>query len=268
MTAAIKKSKTADVLTKYGMGEASKEIFNRLIVSYSAREKCGKTTFGLSTPSPMVYYNSDFGDEGVIQKAIAEGKKIYPYPIEIPEGKTPEENMGLAQPLWTRFTESFEDFLATDSIRSIVVDTETELWELIRLAMLGSTTKVYGKNFAYTPVNAAYRRLWRKCLKYPDKNVILLHKMKAEYVDDKRTGKYERSGFGDIGYIAQLVCTGWKDKVDPTLKPPRTIPVFSCRIDECRPNPMVENTVLSGDMCNFTFLAMTSMPNSDPSAWM
>jgi hypothetical protein len=57
--------------------------------------------------------------------------------------------------------------------------------------------------YQYGPVNDEYRNLVREAYKY-DKNLILLHKMRPVYINDKRTGKYERSGFSDTGFLVQV----------------------------------------------------------------
>ena len=96
----------------------------------------------------------------------------------------------------------------------------------------------------YGPVNAEWRRLIRKAYD-SDVNLILLHKMKKKYVNDKWNGSYERSGFADIGFLAQ--CNAEVSRDAETGE-------FRCHVIDSRQNPDLANVDLEGPMCNFETL--------------
>ena len=73
---------------------------------------------------------------------------------------------------------SYQWALAEPAVRTISVDTATELWELLRMARFGKLTQVMP--YQYGPVNAEFRSLIRMAYA-SDKNLILLHKMRKVY---------------------------------------------------------------------------------------
>lgn len=247
---------------KHGFRHVDVAVHPRLILTVTARQKRGKTHFALGAPKPIAYYNMDMGLEGVASKYAEHQDQILEYPLPLPDPDQPDVQKEAAE-IWQKFEDSFNDVLRSPDIRTIVVDTTTELWELLRLARLGSLTQVYGKQYAYTPLNAEFRRFLRRILDQPDKNLILLHKTKPEWIDDKRTGRYERAGFADIDFIAQAVIT--LDRRDPDEDNPDTI--FTLKIDDSRHNPMLNGYELEDTMCTFPVLATMLIEGTDLSDW-
>ena len=112
----------------------------------------------------------------------------------------------------------------------------------------------------YGPVNAEYRALIRGAYKH-DKNLLLLQKMKPKYVDDKRTGDYERAGFGDTGFLVQVNAQVYRYSRDEGGE-------FALYIKDCRQNPDLAGEEFIGDpMCTFPFVAGQILPDIDPSNW-
>ena len=245
------------LMAEYGFKEADREIRPRIIMSVAAKEKQGKTHFALEAPGPIALFNLDIGTEGVIHKFP--DKLIIEQQIEIPAVTTTV--ISEAQKIWEGFKKANNAVLRSPSIRTVIYDTATELWELIRLAKLGKLTKVLPHN--YTDCNAEFRRIIRKAYG-SDKNVILLHKMKAEWVNDKRTGKYERAGFTDTGFLVQ---------VDATIErlpdlPDDATPQFMLVVNESRHNPTLRGAEFAGpDMCTFQMLAALTIEGTTPEDW-
>ncbi len=245
------KTKTKSSMEKAGFTKADDTITPRLIMSVSGLEKQGKTHFGLTAPGPIAVFDTDVGDEGVVHKFA--GKEIYTIDIGVPAEEESEE----ADEIWGKFRKGYYAALEDESVRTLVMDTATELWELLRLARFGKLTQVMP--YQYGPVNAEYRRLLRDSYKY-DKNVILLHKMKAKYVNDKRTAEYERAGFNDTGFLVQLNAQVWRYGVEDGGE-------FVITINDSRHNPDLIGEALEGLMCNFQTLAMMVMPEVDGDVW-
>ena len=126
-------------------------------------------------------------------------------------------------------------------IRTIIIDTATELWELMRLARFGKLSQVQPHH--YGPVNAEFRDILRKAYD-TDKNLILVHKQKPEYINDKRTGGVERAGFGDIPYIVQVNMVVGRDEDG-----------FYFQVRDCRPNEALAGVEMREPMNTFPFLA-------------
>ena len=211
---------------------------DRLIISVSGLEKCGKTHFSLTAPPRIALFSTDMGEEGVIDK--------FDKPISIMYlGKFDREDpdvMDQASEEFRKFRTAYLQLLRGQEVRTIVWDTATEIWELLRIARFGRATQIMP--YQYGPINAEYRGLIREAFKY-DKDVILLHKMRPVYIDDKRTGRYERSGFADTGFLVQLNA---RIRYDSDEK------VFVLRIEDYRHNPFLAGEEFSGPLCDFTIL--------------
>jgi hypothetical protein len=238
------------ILRKYGFSNAkTRKVKPRLIISISGPEKCGKTHFSLTAPGPIALFSTDIGEEGVVGK-FTDDKEIWVMDIGQPE----EDNQAHAEDEIEIFSKAYLSLLRTNYVRTIVIDTATEIWELLRLARFGRTTQVMP--YQYGPVNKEFRELLREPYKN-DKNVILLHKMKEEYINDKSTGNIIRSGFKDTGYLVQINAQVYRYDDGE----------FGMEVHDCRQNPDLANTELDGGMCNFQTLASLALPEVDPEAW-
>lgn len=233
-----------------GFERAKATKFKRLIISVEGQEKTGKTTFGLSAPPPIALFNLDVGTEGVIDKYI--DKEIWVQTTNYRETTDPAEWVAM----WEKMKAGWYAALKAPAkeCRSLVMDTGTEMWELARLARFGKLESVLPHH--YGPVNAEFRDLIRKAYD-GDKNLILLHKQKPEYINDRPTGKIKRSGFGDIGYLVQINLISWWNKDDG----------FGLTIKDCRQDMTLPGFEMRGDMINFTTLAMLVYPDTNEKDW-
>lgn len=281
MATPIKGSAYTDMLnTGFAQVEKGVKPKYRLIISSRAKEKHGKTHFSLGMPDPIAYISYDMGDEGMIEKFANEGKTIYrcelPKPVfrkpisgeDMKKREEAETKSKLAQyeAHWLKGRDAFESAVGNSQIRSIVVDTNSEFYESIRLARLGKLTQVMPQH--YGPVKEEFRSVMQLAKYRKDINVIFIHKMKKEYKENSKgdsnwTGKWEMQGFDDMGYIAQVVITHLREPV------PGGGVNFGIRIDDCRQNPDVIGLELwSYDgMCDFANLGMVVFPESTPEDW-
>ncbi len=233
--------------------EVPETQIKRIIMSIEGPEKEGKTHFSLTAPAPLALINIDNGLEGVKEKFLSQ-KEIYTHQVEIPSTLGGAVDVGECEKLWDSCKGAYLDALGTKGLKSLVMDTATEMWELIRLARFGRLTQVMP--FNYGPVNAEFRDLIRAAYN-SDKNVIFIHMIKPKYINDERTHEMERAGFGDMGYLVQANVLMRRD-VDAG---------FVLHIKNCRQNPEVAGLDLMGVMCNFPFFAANVFPGSDPGEW-
>jgi hypothetical protein len=246
-------------LLKAGFKPKKAEVQKRLIIQVEGHEKTGKTHFALTAPGPIAYFGLDLGDEGVIEKFLAQGKEIItpddsirvPNVIEMhPDGPKMD-----AVNAWEQMKRAFIASCRSPQVRTVVFDTATEAWELIRLARFGKLAQVLPVQ--YGPVNAEMRGLIRTAYD-STKSLILLHKMKPEYVNDRRTGKYERAGFGDTEYLVQVNLRTVYDTETNT---------FGMEVLNCRQNMVLSGQVFMEDLCTFPMLASMILPNTQPGDW-
>lgn len=245
-----------------GFELATKKTMRRMIISVAGQEKQGKTRFGLTAPGPIALFNLDIGLEGVIDQFV-DKKEIQVADFNYRDATKPSE----WEEMWERMKKAYYTALSSPRIRSLVVDTASELWELVRLARFGKLDRV--QPYHYGPVNAEFRDLIRKSYD-SNKNVILLHKMKREYIDDKATGNYERSGFGDTPYLVQANLLTWRITGMDRLtggKREDGYTGFGITVVDCRQQAELAATELLEPMNSFPFFASQVYPDTEISEW-
>lgn len=259
--------------TGFSKADAATDIAQRLICSISAEEKQGKTRFGLTMPAPIGFLNFDEGDEGLI--AQFPDKEIYKadYPVVDKTGGNLDKVAKAADEVWNKFTKDY--MFALDNFRSVVVDTGTEIWELLRVARFGKLTQV--SPHQYGPVNAEFRNLIKEIFKpkYSHVNLCFLNKLGKEYkttvrpTDGKEisnpTGALVRKGFGDMGFLVQLnaVAHRYSECVVTDTGAVKFKPVkatngdngFRLTILDSRHNAEMARTTLQGELLEFPWLA-------------
>lgn len=273
----------------------------RIVIAIDGRERQGKTHFCLTAPGPIVYLDFDMGGEGVVEKAQAKGKTIIrtaPFVARPPE-TTDEDVQVLSQAEWDRFKKSYDAFLTKPALsvngvkvkaRTVIIDTGTEMYELLRLAWFGKLTQI--SSFKYRETNSIMRDIVRAALE-SDVNVILTHKMKAEWKkgagDDKqsKTGAYERAGFEEMGHLVQANLFAyraplfgasdakWKFKPGSgeahewttTARAERGDLGFRVRFLDSRHDPTLEGIELTDDGATFTDVARMIHPDTTEDDW-
>ena len=241
-----------------GFSEKESTGGKRLLLSIEGMPGKGKSTLALSAPGPIALFDFDTGLEGVVEKFLDEGKKIYIPDESLKHGDTQDPKVW--DKMWQSFKVHYFRALDCKDIRTVVIDTATEAWELVRLAEFGKLSQVLPHS--YGPVNAEFRRLLRRAYD-SDKNLILIHKLKPKYVNDKRTDEYEMSGFSGTPYDVQCSVRVWRHRrdVDGDVD-------FGMTVLKCRPNAEVEDEELVQPMSNFAFLAATVFPDTDVEDWI
>lgn len=242
--------------------KAGTEPARRMVISLDGAPKDGRTHFCLTAPGPISLHSFDLGYEGVVEP-FAATKDIYPFNYTVPmTTRLPGSGLTtLADPaarVWEDFVYDFR--AAVEQMRTVVVDSMSVAWELCRLARLGKLTQVLPVQ--YTAVNAEFRQLVQFALAAPNKpNVIFIHRLKAEYKDDKKTGNFERAGFGDIDADVQSVLRTSRDYSK------EGIDQFSVTIQECRANFLASNKKFTGKDMTFSKVATAIYPNTKEEDW-
>lgn len=232
-------------------------IPRRVIIAVDGLEKQGKTHFAFTAPGPIAYFDIDTGSEGVIEKFQAKGKRIIvpdpPFVISQSDGKDKNEKE------WTRFNDLYLNAIRSGEVRTVAIDTATELWELLRLAEHGKLTQVLPVH--YTKTNAKYREVIRAAFESTTTNLILLHKLKAEWLASKadpskanKSGKYERAGFGETGFLVQANLTAYRVSPADRADTPQD-PGWRLLVKDCRQNPDLAGMEFQNDAINFPMLA-------------
>lgn len=235
----------------------------RLIWRSYGPEKTGKDHFGLTAPGPIAIQSFDIGLEGVVEKFLKAplGPKDIRYcEYEFDKNSTTQ---GDAQELRERFIEDFETALKV--ARTIIWDTETEVWELFRYAEFGEASDA-PKN--YVALNSAYRDLIQQA--YDQQvNLQLIQKVKEKWISvegtDRNgrkvmkphaTGEMEPTGFKEAGYLVQANIRHSWDKENG----------FGIEVMNCRQNMSIAGETFYN--IDFATLAQMVFPESDEAAWV
>lgn len=213
-------NKQINELVKAGFAPASTQRKFRMVVSVVGFPGKGKTEFGLTGPGPIAYFNLDDGAEGVIEKFQSMRGDIVTIDVDLPHSLDSSKIKELACKEKEKVEKAFD--AALQYARTIVVDTETQLWELYRLAEFGRQSNV---EHLFTALNAEYRKRYKHAVFDSSINVVYLHKYKKEYKNNNWTGDYELAGFGDMKYMAQVILEANRDEEG-----------FNFRVLKCRQN--------------------------------
>lgn len=159
-------------------------------------EKSGKTYLALMTaPEPVAYLNGDRDNSRLIRWCLRAGRKIVsadplyyslPGPRQVTKRVNESVLKGIYQansdcvlPFWTRFCRELRAALESKSIRSIVVDTGSWVFQSLRLAKYGTVSPPKWLAQEYkSEMEAIYH--------WPDqygKVLIWIHRVAPEYED-------------------------------------------------------------------------------------
>lgn len=207
----------------------------RLCIALDALDKCGKTHYALFTaPEPITLFTNDTGTLHVMSKAIRAGRKIskvmelnykIPDPSITKTAEIDKQEWALWRAEWARYKAgvySLIDEPVANRTRTLVRDTETDIWTLCMLSHFGKTQKI-SQNLR-TEANADYAKVfWDLYRGRPDLNMVLIHKLKKEYKpkstggENEWSGNYETSGMNQIGHMVDITLRAGWDSVRRSL---------------------------------------------------
>lgn len=258
-----------------GFSIVGEDYPRRLLINSQGRERTGKTDWAVRTlprrDGLMVYIGLDFGHEGVINK-YAGDKTLLKWVMNVPPVTTQNDYLQH----WTKVKDHIQKAMAHPDVRAIVLDTGTDIWELLRLAEFGALTKSGDTKQLYGQINQHYKSLVKMAYDR-EINIVVIHKTKKLYSTRKvQTNKglqdqeywdgssYERAGFGEGGYLVQvqiehLFDISRKGGLDKK---------FGIRVIDCRQNMDIVGTELWGADNNFATLAQFVFPDSTEADWL
>lgn len=174
---------------------------NRIISANWGFPGCGKNYFAFGAPGPIVLLDFNRGYEGVVEQFQFQ-KDIRIKSYNWLPGGDDAESQDLAVEIRTEFEADYE--VALEHARTVIIDLESELWEVYRYAEFGAPSD-NPKDFAQ--LNQRYRKLINMA-KATNINLIMLQGMKEAWVKkvNTKTGaqgatssdKYERWGFKEL----------------------------------------------------------------------
>lgn len=181
----------------------------------------GRTSLALSAPGPIALIHTAEKIDGIIQP-FARKKKIRTHHFGGTFRGTKQEIANQAMDVWKRTLDAWYD--AFGWARTIILDTHTEAWELVRVAHFGDLKPSGGRvDSNYGPINASWRSLFKHYREQQGVNVILIGQTKDEYKTNKkgisngiseRTGNTIRAGQKEILYFVDCAIRTRKEDGD------------------------------------------------------
>src|SRR5262249_32450037 len=148
------------ITARGGWVRATTAAKQRIIGTVDGLEKCGKDNFALTSPGPIGVLSLDLGLDGVVQK-FQNKKEIWVAEHRVNTTKlraehSMEEVADVATEAWDNIVRDYDELLSSGA-KTGIIDTGTELWEILRLARFGKLDQVMPRHYA--SVNAEFKEL-------------------------------------------------------------------------------------------------------------
>ena len=218
-----------------------------------AQQKRGKSRWAFTAPKPLAYLQWDNNYEHVLAWARKEyGKDKIKHLSYRPDPRADAKAAHRAE--WERFLKDYD--YCVRNFKSVVVDTMSEVNDARKVSEFGRTLQIM--NIFYGSFYSDYRWMVRHALDN-DANVIFVHRMKDEYLNNERTGGLKLEGWAGIAYEAQVLLEHRRDDEG----------VFVSTIRECAQDAMLNGMEFSSedDENDFAHLAQRIYPESDLDDW-
>ena len=241
-----------------GYSIATQEVQHRVILSVNSLEKCGKSRFMFMAPGPIAYMGFDKPPEDIIWQFSKERQ------IFVKQYTTGSNDQAAFISLKLEFWEDYKALLQSKEVRTVAIDTGTQLWNMFRMAEFGKSTGV--QPWHYGPVNEDFRNVVN--LAYDsNKNVIISHKNKKRYIQAVKgsekevwDGSYEKAGFSEIGFLVQANIQLTREDIPPYD--------FVCQVVDCAQNGSIKGLELRNEQITFATLATFIFPDTEEADWI
>lgn len=266
-----------------------KQRLHRVLIGTEGGAHTGKTEFGWSCPGPGIHLALDRGYDAALDNpnppSTRNADAFAIVPVNIPLAT--QADIAGYRTWWAKFyAEFYLKALNNAEARTVILDGDSDSFELQTLAEFGKTTQIMP--IQRTGLNAARRamiaRAWDS-----GKIVICTNKLKRKYEDviDEGTGKpkvgvdgknvrewdgvtYERQGFWDHEYLFQIQLKHLYEPAKVVENGRRTKeipPQWGIHIQMCKANRPCEGMELWGDDCNFATLMQLVYPQIPLADW-
>lgn len=243
-----------------GANEIEVSNLRRLIVRLGGREKQGKTTWSLTAPVPIAYHDLNNRSMHVLDRFVGRGIQKFSY------DKILAREQAEWKFLWDKFRKDFMEAVGHPDIRTIVVDTESDMWELRRLAQWGRESSVPDQ---YGALNKDMRNLFDAVVG-TDKNLVVISEMKKKYISKivtVRGNQRELSEWDGTYEFAGWSNTGAKVEVNLEAAYDVKTGMFSTTVINCGITASLAGKTYEGMESNFPFLASAVFPDTEPDDW-
>ena len=232
----------------------------RLIIRIGALEKNGKTTWSLTAPAPIAYFDLNNRAEHVMDRFV--GRGIYRYEYDKFQANDKDGYMAI----WTKFQKNWQEAVESPTIRTLIIDTDNDLWEIRRMAQWGRESSVPDQ---YGALNKDMRNLYDAVLS-TDKNLVVISEKRKKYITKKvmtKNGLRDSSEWDGSYEFGGWSGTGFKVQINAEIAYNEQTKTFAVYVLNCGLNPFIAGNVYEGPECNFPCLAVDVFPDTDHESW-
>jgi len=195
-----------------------------VIISLEGVRKTTKSTFGLSAPPKIVFFNFDLGVDRVEPRYRPPEGTVTVIDYGTLAITNKKKQTAFVQKEWNRLLKEYNDALEDPEVQTVVFDTFTAVWELRRLAYLAELNDEAEKRGEsqrrnlmpqeYFIPNTDMKMILTQA-KIHNKHLILIHHLKEVYKEGKPTGEMEADGFKYTGDLADVILQSSKKDGKP-----------------------------------------------------
>jgi hypothetical protein len=259
----IQRSRTGSTGVTVKWSDAAIEFTKRVsFTSVYGDTGTGRTSFALSAPGPIALLHTAEKIDGIVERFAAQKLVRCVNFAGVFDGNTLDEVARQAEVNWDMLVAAWSD--AFSWAKTIILDTDTEAWELLRYARFGGLKPDGGRvDYNYGPVNAEWKNMFKRFKLQEATNVVVIGMTSDEYKEDaggggmgKRTGRTIRAGQKAVPFMADVIVRTAKDGG-----------VFSTTIEKGWRNAESEGATLKGKASKWArVMAMTT--GTDEDEWM
>jgi len=224
----------------------------------------GRTSLALTAPGPIAYFHCDEKVEGVIQPRARE-KTIRVHNFGGEFWGDSDDISRQAYEKWAQFKAAWYD--AFTWARTIVLDTHTEAWELVRYAYFGALKPVEGRlELNWGPPNADWQSVIKFARSHENTNVVLIGQTSDEYKKTANSRMGEKTGKTVEAGQKKLVgrTSFWLDVKVRTFASLKG--EFLCKVEKPWWNGDMMGAEFEGELMQFP-LIMGMISQTDPDEW-
>lgn len=222
----------------------------------------GRTTLALTMPGPIGLIHTAEKIEGIVQPA-ARIKQVRMVNFAGVFKGGVQEIAEQADRVWAKVKSAWYGGLAGWA-RALILDTDTEAWELIRVARFGELNPRGRTDSLYGPVNAEFRSLFKQFRAQDRCSVIAIGQTKDEYREfskngnksSERTGRTISAGMKEMGFMADVVIRTSRGEAGE----------FRATIEKGWFNAHTEGMTFEGEDCRLPYI-LSLITETDEAEW-
>jgi hypothetical protein len=220
----------------------------------SGDTKSGKTRLIFTMPEPIAIVNFDRSLQDILPEFPDKDFVVMDFSERYAGAE--DANQAQAKMLEKEFAAGLRGLFEHRHVKSIAVDKGTTLWEVVRVAEWGRISNI--KAHHYVPVNARMRAYMSWYIAH-NKNFMVTHDAKEEWVNEKPTGRMLVDGFKYTSSLMQVNVIMSREKDGDRD--------FVLEVTGCGTNADLVGWEFKGEDIDFKKIALKAMDDTLPSDW-